>query len=166
MTGPPPPHDVADAWAVLRDHPALMWVPPLWRGAPDGPVYRAVERNLLVEVVGEADGHSAVRLATGPLRDRVVGDGVDPVAPVAERDGRLDVRAATFEDAVRVLAERVLLWYGPCGPAIVGDAPGDPAAGPHGFSPPRLLCAPGDAAPTPGPATGARARPGRPPLDP
>lgn len=103
--------DLAHAWAVLREHPALMWTPPIWRHDPQGPVYRAIERNLLVEVVADG-GTSLVRLATGPLRDRVVGDDVDPVAPVAERDSRLDVRAASFEDAVRVLAERVLDCYG------------------------------------------------------
>jgi hypothetical protein len=106
------PSDLAGAWAVLREHPALMWTPPLWRGNPAGPVFRAVERNLLVEVVETGDGRGAVRLSTGPLRDRVIGDGVDPVAPVAERDVRLDVRAATFEDAVKALAERVVGLYG------------------------------------------------------
>lgn len=60
--------DFAGSWALLRDHPALMWVPPLWRHDPDGPVYRAIERNLLVEVVDDATGTSLVRLATGPLR--------------------------------------------------------------------------------------------------
>lgn len=100
-----------EAWALLRTHPALTWRPPLWRAAKDGPVYRAIERNLLVELIGDG-GQPLVRLATGPLRDRRVGSTVDPVAPVAERDRRLDVRAATFEEAVRSLAARVVECYG------------------------------------------------------
>jgi hypothetical protein len=72
-----------------------------------------VERNLLVQILAGPDGRVVVHVTTGPLADRSLGDGVDPVTPAALRDERLDVRAATFEDAVCELARRVVAVYGP-----------------------------------------------------
>lgn len=115
--------DPARAWAVLYDHPALTWIPPLWR-LPDGPdrqgrrhvqerhAVRAIERNLVVQVQPAPDGGFTVKLATGPLRDRPMGDGVDPIAPTAAHDSRLDVTASTFESALCALAARVTAVYG------------------------------------------------------
>jgi hypothetical protein len=107
---------------MLYAHPALNWTPPLWR-SPDETceqgsltarhAVRAVERNLLVQILAGTDGRVEVQLSTGPLADRPLGDGIDPVTPAALRDERLDVRAYTFEDAVCELARRVLSVYGP-----------------------------------------------------
>jgi hypothetical protein len=114
-------HDLAGAWALLYEHPALMWIPPLWRAAEDAVTpemltrhaVRAVERNLLVNVRSGGEARCVVRLSTGPLEDRALGDGVDPVSPSARRDERLDVEASTFEDALCALARRVVEVYGP-----------------------------------------------------
>lgn len=112
--------DVAKAWTLLYEHPALTWTPPIWR-TPEGEqspgmplachAIRAVERNLLVQVK-QADGQPVVFLSTGPLEDRQLGDGIDPVAPAACRDERLDVQAVTFEKALCALALRVIDVYG------------------------------------------------------
>ena len=111
-----------DAWMLLYEHPALSWTPPMLRngreaGSDSGVVtrhaVRAIERNLLVHVRTSADGRCLVALSTGPLVDRVIGDGIDPVAPAAARDDRLDVEAETFEDALCALARRVMEVYGP-----------------------------------------------------
>lgn len=113
--------DLASAWQLLYSHPALAWTPPLLRGATGAasasttsPVVRAIERNLLVNINRDSEGICYVMLSTGPLEDRLLGDGVDPVTPTARRDERLDVRAPTFEAAVCELAARVLDVYGPC----------------------------------------------------
>lgn len=111
MSGGPALH----AWEFLAAHPALSWTPPMWRGvAPDLCAYtlRAVERNLLVTLVDDGHGNALVRLSIGPLQDRELGDGVDPVAPAPVRDPRLDVEAATFEAALEALAARVVDVYG------------------------------------------------------
>lgn len=120
------PAALADAWARLCEHPALTWVPPAWR--PAGPipldaagvmsraVVRAVERNLLVRVETTRGAGVVVRLGIGPLTDREVGDGVDPVNPLACHDRRLDVEAPTFEDALCALAVKVEQVLGPCRP--------------------------------------------------
>lgn len=117
-----PAANPAHAWAVLHEHPALMWIPPLWRTehqSADNDIFlsrhavRAIERNLVIDVQPAAGGGCTVRLATGPLHDRQLGDGVDPVAPAATHDSRLDVSAATFESALCALAERVTDVYGP-----------------------------------------------------
>jgi hypothetical protein len=113
------PRGLADAWALLSAHPALTWVPPLWRDATEmdtgwarEQAVSAVERNLLVHI--GVDGRGVmVRLGTGPLVDRNLGDGVDPVNPAARHDRRLDVEAPTFEDAVCALADRVVQILGP-----------------------------------------------------
>jgi hypothetical protein len=133
--------DLASAWKLLYSHPALAWTPPLLRGAagsasvsPTSPVVRAIERNLLVNINRDSEGICYVMLSTGPLEDRLLGDGVDPVAPTARRDERLDVRAPTFEAAVCELAARVVDVYGPCsaqegsGQANAGDASPPPVA--------------------------------------
>jgi hypothetical protein len=111
-----------DAWTLLYEHPALSWIPPMLRnaseaGSDSGVVsrhaVRAIERNLLVNVRTSADGRCLVALSTGPLVDRELADGVDPVAPAAAHDNRLDVEADTFEDALCALARRVVEVYGP-----------------------------------------------------
>lgn len=119
--------DLAGAWTLLYEHPALMWMPPLWRVADAMPpemlsrhAVRSVERNLLVNVRLGGDARCIVRLSTGPLEDRALGDGVDPVSPSARRDERLDVEASTFEDAMCALARRVVEVYGP---PPVGEGP-------------------------------------------
>jgi hypothetical protein len=113
--------DPASAWALLCAHPALSWTPPLWRGVDEElteavrarHAVRAIERNLLVNVRSSGDGNYVVTLSTGPLEDRLIGDGVDPIAPSGRRDERLDVEATTFEDALCALANRVVELYGP-----------------------------------------------------
>lgn len=127
--GGPGPAAVADAWARLCEHPALTWVPPAWRpagpvpadaaGAMSHAVVRAAERNLLVRVETAGGAGVVVRLGIGPLTDREVGDGVDPVHPLACHDRRLDVVAATFEDALCALAVRVEQVLGPSRPGLV-----------------------------------------------
>jgi len=113
----PAPPDFLQAWSWLRDHPALMWVPPLWRSSSSEPVggerhaVRAIERSLTVSVES-GHGGPVVRLATGPLEDRTVGDGVDPLVPAAVYDERLVVQAGSFEEAVIALALRVGRVYG------------------------------------------------------
>lgn len=114
---------LAAAWRLLREHPALQWTPPLWRDTGPTPTardllrkhaWRSVERNFVVDVgVSATECRTWVRVTTGPLQDRPVGDGVDPLVPAAVHDPRLDVMAATFEQAVIVLAHRVLDVYGP-----------------------------------------------------
>ena len=112
---------VVEAWKLLCEHHALNWTPPMWRRELGGGdqrraarhAVRAVERNLLVQVECDEQGRSVVRLSTGPLRDRELGDGIDPVAPAAERDRRLDVEGPTFEVALCALAARVVEFYGP-----------------------------------------------------
>lgn len=130
---------VADAWALLSEHPALTWVPPLWREAPDQDAHRArrqaisaVERNLLVHVAVAGEG-VVVRLGTGPLVDRDLGDGVDPMNPVARHDRRLDVEARTFEDALCALAHRVVQVFGPADDVAARQA-GPSGLGPSGDS--------------------------------
>lgn len=116
---PPGPPAVLHAWALLRRHPALMWVPPLWRAGAPGPAagdthaVRAIDRNLILAVAAGPHGRCTYRLGTGPLRDRELGDGVDPTAPAPTHDPRLDVEAATFDQALCALADRVLTYYGP-----------------------------------------------------
>jgi hypothetical protein len=116
------PRGLVDAWMLLYEHPALSWTPPMLRrdsgaasetGIVARYVVRAIERNLLVNVRAGADGRYLVALSTGPLVDREIGDGIDPVAPAAARDDRLDVEADTFEDALCELARRVVEIYGP-----------------------------------------------------
>lgn len=123
----PSPSVVADAWELLAGHQALTWVPPAYRspGVPAGRavVVHSVEQNLLVRVE-PGDGHVRVRLGTGPLTDRVLPDGVDPLVPVGVHDGRLDVEADTFEDALCALAVRVVQVYGPPDAGPAGPRPG------------------------------------------
>lgn len=115
--------DPVHAWNLLHSHPALSWTPPMWRSAEDDAyrartaphVVRAVERNLLVNVRPGQDCRYVVALSTGPLEDRPLGDGIDPVAPAARRDPRLDVEAQSFETALCALARRVVDVYGPPG---------------------------------------------------
>lgn len=117
----PDPSAVRDAWKELRQHPALMWVPPMWRSHVDSDAavevmrrhaVSAIERNLVIEVETQDDGSLLVRLATGPLRDRIVDGGIDPVAPAGGVDAKLDVFGSSFEDAVVKLYEAVESHYG------------------------------------------------------
>jgi hypothetical protein len=109
---------VRDAWLELKEHPALTWVPPLWR--PDEPTPAALEaarrhrvsalqQNLRVDVVPSTGG-LRVRLATGPLTDRKTASGVDPLRPAAV-GADLVVEGSTFEDAVLALRDAVRTRY-------------------------------------------------------
>jgi hypothetical protein len=117
VTWAPDDGEVAAAWAELREHPALSWVPPMWRSMspttdPERHAVSALERNLLVEVVPGHGKGLQVRLKTGPLTDRRVGDGVDPTTPSVSYDPALTVLAPTFEIAVIELRNAVLNAYG------------------------------------------------------
>jgi hypothetical protein len=110
---------VSAAWQELRSHPALLWTPPMWR-SPDGRkdmvgghALSAIDRNLKVDLLKGPDGALRVRLLTGPLEDRWVRDGVDPLTPSATMDPRLEVVAPTFEAAVLSLRDAVVDEYGP-----------------------------------------------------
>lgn len=110
--------EVAAAWLELREHPALRWVPPMWRSAspgtaPDRHTLSAVEKNLMVEIVTDSGCEVQVRLATGPLVDRHVGDGVDPMTPAISLHPELTVSAPTFEQAIIGLRDAVVRVYGP-----------------------------------------------------
>lgn len=109
--------EVAEAWVELRHHPALSWVPPMWRTGvepdPAGPhSISAIDKNLFVEIRPDVDRQLQVRLQTGPLQDRRVGDGVDPTTPVGSVDPDLTVSAPTFERAVLELRDAVRVAYG------------------------------------------------------
>lgn len=103
------------AWHDLAEHPALLWVPPVWRSENFRPqclspvemrhAVRAVDRNLIVHVRGEATPY--VELIVAPLADRVIGDRVDPTTPVVANEPRLSARATSFEDAVIALRAEV-----------------------------------------------------------
>lgn len=113
-----PDTEVAAAWLELREHPALRWVPPMWRSAspstgPDRHTLSAVEKNLMVEIVNDSGCAIQVRLATGPLVDRRVGDGVDPLTPAISVHPELIVSAPTFEQAIIGLRDAVVHVYGP-----------------------------------------------------
>lgn len=131
------PNEVATAWQGLKEHGALLWVPPMWRSVRASAeadqvmrrhVVSAVEQNLLIDV--DAEGQDLrVRLATGPLGDRPTSDGVDPLVPAGGIDPKLDVQAHSFEEAIVQLYEAVTKHYGaseapPCsaGPAGEGAA--------------------------------------------
>jgi hypothetical protein len=110
--------EVAAAWLELREHPALRWVPPMWRsGSPSAALDRhtlsAVEKNLMVEIVNDSGRAIRVRLATGPLVDRHVGDGVDPLTPAISVHPELTACAPTFEQAIIQLRDAVVHVYGP-----------------------------------------------------
>jgi hypothetical protein len=112
------PEAFADAWTEIRQHPALQWVPPIWRSASENQASRkyainAIDRNLVIDVVNADNGSAQVRLTTGPLVDREVGDGVDATTPAATFDPRLDVQAETFEAAVLRLRDALVANYGP-----------------------------------------------------
>lgn len=112
------PDRIQSAWAELVEHPALTWVPPLWRADDDSPAalvaarshrVSALQRNLRVEVV---PGHprARVRLVTGPLTDRETPTGVDPLQPAA-LPFDLVAEGPTFEDAVVALRDEVRSRY-------------------------------------------------------
>lgn len=112
---------VYHAWSELRRHPALVWIPPMWRSRVDDPAafdvmrrrsVSAVDRNLVIDVEVQDDGSLMVRLATGPLMDRPVDGGIDPVAPAGGIDAKLDVQGSSFEEAVVKLYEAVQSHYG------------------------------------------------------
>lgn len=110
--------EVAEAWLELRAHPALSWVPPMWRSAesPTGMARHAVsamDKNLTVDIQFGPAHHLLVRLTTGPLKDRYVGDGLDPLTPTVSVDPNLTVYAASFERAVIELRDAVHKAYGP-----------------------------------------------------
>jgi hypothetical protein len=113
-----PSWNFLQAWKWLLDHPALVWVPPLWRTTSAHAIggtrhtVRAVERNLTV-TVEMGPGGPLIQLITGPLEDRTSRDGsVDPLIPAAVRDERLIVQAGSFEEAVVALAATVAQVYG------------------------------------------------------
>lgn len=110
--------DVRDAWLELKDHPALTWVPPLWRPDEATPAateaarrhrVSALQQNLRVDVVPSSGGHR-VRLVTGPLADRHTPTGVDPLHPAAV-GADLVVEGSTFEEAVLALRDAVRERY-------------------------------------------------------
>lgn len=116
----PDAHTVDHAWSELRRHPALVWVPPMWRTRIDSRAafdvmcrhaVSAIDRNLVIDVEAQGDGTLVVRLATGPLKDRPVDGGIDSVAPAGGIDSKLDVRGSSFEDAVVRLYEAVQSHY-------------------------------------------------------
>lgn len=126
--GAAPDEDVLRAWTELREHPELKWVPPMWRpqaGASTQPiggvseidvdrvVVRAVERNLVIEIVNTTRDGMCVRLSTSPLQDRRVGDGVDPTTPAVCADRKVGAMAPTFEQAIVKLRNAVVEEYGP-----------------------------------------------------
>ena len=104
----------ATAWNFLAGHPALNWVPPFWRQqvllATESRSVRAIERNLSISMrkVGEK---GLICVGTGPLRDLVRGDRVDPLTPLMVQDPRLQAEAETFEEAIVRLAETVSAFY-------------------------------------------------------
>jgi hypothetical protein len=104
----------ATAWNYLAGHPALNWVPPFWRQqlllATESRSVRAIERNLSIAMrkVGEK---WLICVGTGPLRDLVRGDRVDPLTPLMVQDPRLQAEAETFEEAIVRLADRVSAFY-------------------------------------------------------
>ncbi len=108
----------AEAWRALRSHPALVWTPPVWRTSaandPDGRQHalHAIDHNLSVDVRCDPRGRVTVVLSVGPLRDRWVEDGVDPVRPEAVLDERVTVEGATFEDALLRLRSSVDKRFG------------------------------------------------------
>lgn len=112
----------AEAWQDLQEHPALLWIPPVWRAENVDAahhnvvarhVVRAVDRNLKVQVDPDAADELRVLLATGPLRDRQVGSAIDPTNPSGTVDPDLNVSAPTFEEAVIRLRNAVVHAYGP-----------------------------------------------------
>ena len=126
-------HEVLEAWTELRDHPALQWVPPMWRPQVEAParpveldkfIVRAVERNLVVDFVNKSGTGMCVRVSTSPLQDRRVGVGVDPTTPAVVVDANLDAAAPTFEEAIVELRNVVVDRYGraPAAMKSVGDA--------------------------------------------
>lgn len=111
--------EVARAWVELKEHPALSWVPPIWRGSStmteaveSRHVLTAVDKNLLVEISRGPDRRMIVQLRTGPLQDRRVGDGVDPTTPAVSVNPELTVSAPSFEEAVIELRDVVMQVYG------------------------------------------------------
>lgn len=113
-----PVAEVVRAWQDLREHPALVWVPPVWRtaGLPDDTrtthMWRAIDKNLVVKVIPDKRG-MAVRLATGPLLDKELNGRVDPTNPASTIDPTLDVTAESFGQAVLALRDAVIAKYGP-----------------------------------------------------
>lgn len=116
--------EVAQAWNDLRAHPALVWVPPVWRTADTAQLpmtallrygVSAVDRNLVIEICTSVNGIE-VRLATGPLTDRPLSNGaVDPTTPAATLDPSLSTTAPSFERAVVQLRDAVVQRYGGLG---------------------------------------------------
>lgn len=109
--------DVAEAWSELVQHPELSWVPPMWRTVSpttEASVHAvsAVEQNLKVDIVHGPRGRTEVRLMTGKLHDRKMGQGVDPMTPMVSVDPKLTVTAPTFEKAVLELRDAVVETYG------------------------------------------------------
>lgn len=109
---------VRQAWLELKEHPALTWVPPLWRPDDDSPAaleaarrhrISALQRNLRVDVVPSEVG-VRVRLVTGPLTDRRTPLGIDPLQP-AVVSSDLIAEGHTFEDAVLALRDAVRTRY-------------------------------------------------------
>ena len=114
-------NQLAQAWHDLRHHPALIWVPPMWRldteesaasSAAGRHAVSAVDRNLTIDIC-PCDHGVEVRLGTGPLIDRALGNGtVDPTTPAAVLDPRLTSSAPTFEQALVHLRDVVVRRYG------------------------------------------------------
>jgi len=132
MSGQTAVDDFASAWNYLAGHPALNWVPPFWRQqlllATESRSVRAIERNLSITMRKVGD-KGLICLGTGPLRDLVRGDHVDPLTPLMVQDPRLQVEAETFEEAIIRLADAVSALY-PGSPGEAGDAHEGGGAGP------------------------------------
>jgi hypothetical protein len=116
--------EFARAWNYLAGHPALNWVPPFWRQqllqAAESRSVRAIERNLSISM-RKVGSKGLICLGTGPLRDLVRGDQVDPLTPLMVQDPRLQAEAETFEQAIIRLADAVRALYSGS-PGEAGDA--------------------------------------------
>lgn len=120
VSGPASTLEVEQAWKELKDHPHLLWVPPLWRALEDNQRTRevmrnhavsAIECNLVIDVGRDENGQLRIRLATGPLHDRATAEGLDPTGAAGSVDPKLDVVAATFPDAVVKLRNALVENY-------------------------------------------------------
>ena len=113
--------DAEAAWQQLREHPHLLWVPPVWRSQVDSDqavavarrrAVSAIDRNLTVDIGHDDYGEPWVRLATGALQDRPTSQGVDPTIATGTVDPKLDVKAPTFPEAVIRLRDALVANYG------------------------------------------------------
>jgi hypothetical protein len=113
--------DAQAAWQQLREHPHLLWIPPVWRTRLDSAeaaavarrqAVSAIERNLTIDMGHDDRGEPWVRLATGALQDRPTSHGVDPTIAAGSVDPKLDVKAPSFPEAVVRLRDALIENYG------------------------------------------------------